>query len=192
MVNGKIPVASKRAWSKLIWDRAWKLEDANWQASNLILKDNDLLINTMGETKYITWWSISDMDYRLMSMCEDMSKLVCHASRLKRDDVRLKSLTMSYRTCTNCELYCIEDIVHIVSQCPFYQDDRANMYKEIFERCPNVKVVSDSGSSNFVYYLLGKQIPSICDEEMLIFWCLSGNAISRMYRKALSSRTWVG
>ena len=99
---------------------------------------------------------------------------------------------MSYRTCTNCELYCIEDIVHIVSQCPFYQDDRANMYKEIFERCPNVKVVSDSGSSNFVHYLLGKQIPSICDEEILIFWCLSGNAISRMYRKALSSRTGVG
>ena len=82
MVNVKIPVASKRVWSKLIWDRAWKLEDANWQASNLILKDIDLLINTMGETKYITWWSISDMDYRLMSMCEDMSKLVCHASRL--------------------------------------------------------------------------------------------------------------
>ena len=43
MCTGKIPIASKRAWSKLIWDRAWRLEDANWHASNLILKDNDLL-----------------------------------------------------------------------------------------------------------------------------------------------------
>ena len=76
MISGKIPVASKRAWSNLIWDRAWKLEDANWRATNIIRKDNDLLMHTMGETKYITWWAISDLDYRLMSMCEDMSKLI--------------------------------------------------------------------------------------------------------------------
>ena len=66
------------------------------------------------------------------------------------------------------------------------------MYKEIFKRCPNVKEVLDTGGANVVFYLLGKKMPSIGEDEMLIFWCLSGNAISRMYRKALSSRTGVG
>ena len=106
-------VMSKKAWSTLIWDRAWRLEDANWRASNVVQKDNDLLVNVMGDTKYLTWWLISDMDYRLINMCEIMSKILCHASLLKRDDFRLKGLSMSYRTCIMCEMYCIEDIGHM-------------------------------------------------------------------------------
>ena len=98
-------------------------------------------MNTLGETRYLTWWAISDLDHRLVRMCEDLSKIVCHASRLKRDDFRLKRLTMSNKTCTNCDLYCIEDVCHIVTQCPFYQDDREMMYDEIFRRCPSVKDV---------------------------------------------------
>ena len=135
----------------------------------MIHKDNDLLKSTLGETRYLTWWAISDLDYRLVRMCEDMSKLICHASLLKRDDCRFKGLTMSYRTCTNCDLYCIEDINHIVAQCPFYQADRELMYDEIFRKCPNVKEILDEDSSNIIYYLLGKNINSVCDEEMLCF-----------------------
>ena len=125
-------------------------------------------------------------------MCEDLSKIICHASRLKRDDFRLKGLTMSNKTCTNCDLYCIEDVCHIVTQCPFYQDDREMMYDEIFRRCPSVKDVLREDHSNILYYLLGKKIKVVGDEEMLCFWCISGNAISRMYRKAVASRTGVG
>ena len=89
-------------------------------------------------------------------------------------------------------MYCIEDIVHIVTQCPFFENDRTIMYREIFKRCLNVKVALDSVCDSVVLYLLGKKIPSISDEEMLMFWCTSGNAISKMYRKALSSRTGIG
>ena len=99
---------------------------------------------------------------------------------------------MSNRTCSNCDLYCVEDINHIVVQCPFYQADRELMYDEIFRKCPNVKEILDEDSSNIIYSLLGKNLNSICDEEMLCFWCISGNAIFRMYRKAIASRTGVG
>ena len=87
MAMNIIPVTSKRAWSRLVWERAWKLHDANWSAANTVHKDNDLLIMTMGDTRYLTWWRISDMDYKLVKMCETMSKIVCHASLLKRDDI---------------------------------------------------------------------------------------------------------
>ena len=190
MTEGKIPVVSKRAWSQLVRDRASK--DANWRATNFIYKDNDLLMNTLGETRYLTWWAISDLDHRLVRMCEDLSKIICHASRLKRDDFRLKGLTMSNKTCINCDLYCIEDVCHIVTQCPFYQDDREMMYDEIFRRCPSVKDALSDDHSNILYYLLGKKIKVLGDEEMLCFWCISGNAISRMHRKAVASRTGVG
>ena len=49
MVEGRIPIASKKAWSQLIWDRAWKLEDANCLTTNMIHKDNDLLKSTLGD-----------------------------------------------------------------------------------------------------------------------------------------------
>ena len=192
MTDGLIPIASKKAWSTLIWDRAWKLEDANWHSTNTILKENDLMCRIIGDTRYLTWWAISDLDYRLVRMCEDMSKIICHASLLKRDDYRLKGLTMSNRTCTNCYAYCVEDIFHVIAQCPYYCNERVLMYDEIFRKCPNVKAIFEKESANVVFYLLGRKIPSICDEEMLCLWCTSGNAISIMYRRAIASRKGIG
>ena len=55
MVLNMTPVVSKGAWSKLIWKRAWALEDANWKASNTILRENDLLTMTVGNTRYLAW-----------------------------------------------------------------------------------------------------------------------------------------
>ena len=192
MVEGQVPLVSKKAWSDLIWARAWKLDDASWLASNSILNENDLLTRTIGETRYLTWWVISDYDYRLMQVCEDMSKIVSHASQLKRDDYRLKGLTMSARTCTNCDHFCIEDITHIVLQCPYFNEDRTMMYDGIFSNCPNAEKVFKEESANIIYYLLGKKIPSFEDEEMLRLWCISGSAISKMYRRVISNRTGVG
>ena len=36
MTLGTIPVVSKKAWSKIIWERAWSLAGADWKASNII------------------------------------------------------------------------------------------------------------------------------------------------------------
>ena len=99
---------------------------------------------------------------------------------------------MSNRTCTNCDAYCIEDIFHIIAQCLYYCKERVLMYDEIFRKCPNVKAISEEESANVVYYLLGREIPSICDEEMLCLWCTSGNAISIMYWRAIASRKGIG
>ena len=111
MVKGESPLVSKRAWSKIIWARAWKLDDADWNAFNYISRDNDLLSLTVGKTRYLAWWYISDIDYTQVRMCGTMAKIICHTSRLKRDDFRLKGRPMSNRTCIMCDMYCIEDII---------------------------------------------------------------------------------
>ena len=115
-------ILSKRSWSNLIWESAWLLENTNWRASNIILKDNDLLTLTKGDSRYLTWWCLSDLDHRFMRMCEVMGKIVCHTSRLKWDDFRLKGLPLSNRACGFCDMFCVEDIIHIINQCPYYQD----------------------------------------------------------------------
>ena len=142
-----------------IWERAWTLEDADWKASNIIFRENDILAFTIGKTRYMTWWRISALDYSLIKMCETMAKIVCHASNLKRDDYRLKGSTMSSRTHIMCDMYCIEDILHIINQCPYYEEERASMYEEIYKRCPNAKKTFEENRGEAPYFLLGRRIP---------------------------------
>ena len=56
------------------------------------------------------------------------------------------------------------------------------------------KDIFEEESAKIAYYLLGRKIPSVSDEEMLCLWCTSGNAIlvSGMYRRAIASRKGIG
>ena len=56
---------------------------------------------------------------------------LAHA-RLKYDDVSLKGLSASHRVCQGCDLYVLEDIHHLVIQCPGFYDIRIQMYEDIF------------------------------------------------------------
>ena len=192
MIMNISPTPSKYSWSKLVWERAWVLEDANWKAANVILKENDLLTKTMGDSRYMTWWRIGDVDYRLVKMCESMSKIVCHTSLLKTDDYRLKGLPMSHRTCVKCDSFCIEDIFHIIMQCPGYHEERTTMYNKKLNECRKAKVVFEENCEHVVYYLLGRDIPTLDDDEMISVWRISGNMITQMYRKAIADRIGVG
>ena len=190
-LNGS-KILSKKGSSKLVWERSWLLENTNWRAANIVLKDNDLLISTMGDTRYLTWWSLSDMDHSLMKMCEVMGKIVCHTSRLKRDDVRLKGLPLSNRVCEFCDMFCVEDIIHILNQCPYYHEERKEMYEKIYNECPNVRRIFRVEVKHIPYYLLGRVIPELDINEMIRFWITSCDYINRMYRKAISNRVGVG
>ena len=125
-------------------------------------------------------------------MCETIAKIICHTSRLKRDDFRLKGLSMSNRTCIMCDMYCIEDIIHLLTQCPYYQEDRDRMYAEIFRECPNALMSFEEKRCEIPYFLLGRRIPLWEEEELIRLWCISGTAICNMYRKAIASRTGIG
>ena len=72
-------------------------------------------------------------------LCEDMATLICHASLLKVDDLRLKDAPPSSRVYENCHLFSLECIHHILMQCPGYRYERDAMYSNIYNIC-NVAV----------------------------------------------------
>ena len=93
MATGNSPIMSKRRWSKIIWNNAWRLEDAYWNSTKILHKDNDLLQMALTCSRYLCWWELADKRPHLIRMCENMAKLVSHSSRLRGDDLRLKGLT---------------------------------------------------------------------------------------------------
>ena len=60
-----------------------------------------------------------------------MARILANA-RLKYDYVSLKGLLASHRVCQGCDLYALEDIHHLVIQCPGFYDIRIQMYEDIF------------------------------------------------------------
>ena len=74
---------------------------------------------------------VSDRYPQTMKSCEILAKLVCHASLLKTDDVRLKRLHRSARTCALCDLYEEDNVRHLVMQCPSMQTERTEMFNDL-------------------------------------------------------------
>ena len=109
---------SKGYWKERVWARAWELEDVYWMVEFNLHQSLDLLHMVCYENRYLTWWAISDRYPQNISVCETLAKLVCHASLLKVDDVRLKGSSLASKFCTLCDLGQKEDVRHLVLQCP--------------------------------------------------------------------------
>ena len=116
-----------------IWEKAWKIEDLYWSFSAFLHKDNDLPVRSIGRTRYLSWWDLSDKYPIMIRICEIMAKLLTHASKLKGDDIRLKSLTPCHRVCPNCDMYIKEDLLHVVMQCPIHEPLRRNMCNTLYQ-----------------------------------------------------------
>ena len=192
MVCGKITVIGKKKWSKCVWEKAWILEDIFWDSTKLIHKENDLMYNTIVHSRYMSWWRVSDKIPTQIKMCETMGRIMCHASWLKCDDVRLKGLTPSHRMCSECDMYVLENIVHLVMQCPMHENDRVIMYGALYDFDPSLIGMFSDSPEKILYWLLGREIDGKSEAYMFGFWCISGNAIFNMYRKVCASRTGVG
>ena len=60
-----------------------------------------------------------------------MVKIICHASLLKVNDVRLKSLPLAGKLCVLCDHGSVDDAAHMVMPCPGLQPQRNAMFLEI-------------------------------------------------------------
>ena len=126
-----------------------------------------------------------------MHICENMARIICHASLLKRDDVRLKNLTPANRMCSLCDLYCLEDARHIIMQCPGTQHLRNEMFTEL-ESDASIKNVLDTNVNDVFLTCLGK-CPVEYDGDVYVrLWCISGRHINRIYKYVLNQRAGVG
>ena len=119
-----------------VWARAWELENVYWTVEFNLHQSLDLLHMVCYENRYLTWWAVSDRYPPYISVCETLAKLVCHASLLKVDDVRLKGSSLASKFCTLCDLGQKEDVRHLVLQCPIFALERESMFHDI-RQLPN-------------------------------------------------------
>ena len=191
MAMGVVPLMSKPGWSKLVWQRALIIEDAFWASTNLIMRENDLLVGTMSKTNDLAWWELSDRHPEYMRSCKIMARLVCHSSRLKGDDCRYRGLPLSHRICTNCDLYMVEDAKLVLLQCPANNDMMIRIFDDIALKCPKVSSALNNDPSMNLMWLLGKPIPLVTDDEMSMARIIIANTVSRMYYTVIRKRTGI-
>ena len=192
MLKGHIPMYGKKAWSSLCWEKAWFYENTYWRTTAIFHKDNDLLNTVITETRYLAWWQLSDIDHSMMKVCEDLVKIICRASMLKCDDPTLKGTLTSVRACENCYLYVVEDMYHLLMQCPHFHDRRKKMYEDIYKKVPEVEEIFRKDPPMVFAWLLGREIEECPPVAMLEVWRISGQTISKIYNEAVRSRQGVG
>ena len=179
-------------WSKIIWGKGWELDDLYWRGVNTMNKDNDLLAGTMEGTRYMVWWQLSDVDPKMIRICECIAKIICHASMLKVDDYRLRDQPTSDRVCELCDAYTVENIFHLLMQCPGMYDEHVEMHDHIYRCIPEIKKIFTEEPHNVFFWLLGRNVKDICEESHIEFRRIAGMWIHRIYCKAVRNRSGIG
>ena len=139
------------------------------------------MVQICGNVRYLIWWQMSDENSDLIRSCETMVKLVSHASLLKGDDVRLKSAPIFARFCEDCDLAAIDDVNHLVLQCPRWQNERTEMLNEIDNIPDGSGHALLNSQCDLVIALLGKADPDLSYEQKVTILTISSKYISKMY-----------
>ena len=168
---------SRAHWRTKLWKRAWELEDVFWCLKSRCHKSLDLLSQICTTTRYAIWWQIADKSPLLMRECETMIKLMCHASLLKTDDVRLKSLTIATRFCTLCDHSAMDDARHMVMECPGLQPRRNIMFTTIDSILEEYGLGHDILVGDVFLIIMGKPIVTI----QWMQWKRSGSAPPKIF-----------
>ena len=182
----------KSTWKKIVWDRAWSLEDMFWKVEYMLQKSLDLVSSINSSPRYLTWWALSDKYPEYMYMCETMSRLVCHASLLRMDDLRLKKSTMYDRCCPLCCLTVPDNVYHLVMQCPSSERRRREMFSDIEHCAVSLEARLNENPEEILPLLLGKCKIGYSFEQMEELWIVAGIHIHRMYRENLTIKRGIG
>ena len=181
---------SKAHWRDKLWKRAWQLEDVYWCIKARCHKSLDLLSEFCVDTRYIVWWQIADKFPHLMRDCEVLVKILCHASLLRVDDVRLKSLPIAAKFCTLCDYGSIDDARHMVIQCHALQPKRNDMFNGIEAILMRHNYVFNQMDENVFLNLMGKPAANLSVDVMCDIWLCSVKHIASMYR--MKQRQGIG
>ena len=185
-------VYTKIQWKRIVWNRAWEIEDEDWQYGALFYKSLNCLNMSIGKTYYLSWWHISDCIPSKMRQCENMAKLVCRISDLKSDDYNLRGASFLNKSCSNCDDAAYEDVGHMIMSCTNTSDLRKDMIGEIENDIECRDIWRDINASEVLSTLLGGTPRGHTFPEMFKIWCIAAFWINEMYYKTLSDRAGVG
>ena len=112
----------------------------------------------------LIWWELCDLYPVLIPYCETMVKLICGASSLKSDNYQYRSDNTRRVYCDLCQNLAIEDIEHLIMQCPSLQDIRTKMFEDLSIIAIEYRTQVFNTGENIIHVLLGK-IPTRFDPE---------------------------
>ena len=181
-------VYTKKQWSNLIWDKAWRIEDQDWEFRADFFKYTLRIEKVVGSVNYLIWWQISDKYPGLVKICEIMAKLVCSASNLKCDDYRFKHGSANNQICDRCDLYEVENLPHVLLHCPANELEMTKLQSDLYAICP----LLFHRDPDILNVILGKNVPTIDFDTMVEVWICAGKTISKIYWEVLNSRTGIG
>ena len=176
---------SKSACRDKIWIKAWQLEDVFWCIRTRCHQSLALLNNVCSSARYIIWWQLADVFYDQMRNCEIMVKLLCRASLLKVDDVRLKRLPANAKFCSLCDLGAYDDANHMIMQCPSTKIARNNMFDELQNVHDGTGHDMLNAGNDIFLTLMGRQPPGFSTAVLVDFWLIAAKHIAAMYRRRM-------
>ena len=121
-----------------------------------------------------------------------MPKILCHTSLLKVDDFRLKDQPPSSKMCEQCDLYNIEDIHHLLMQCPGMYHEQKEMHEQISLYVPEIMGKFTEEPHNVFFWLIGRNVPDISEKGHMDLELIAGRWIYRIYRKVVLNRRGIG
>ena len=186
ILNGQ--VYSKKVWSRMVWERVWLLEDEEYLVYKNQLRKEKLLFQVLDKPYYLTWWVMSDVSRECITQYEIMARLVCDSSLLKAHHVKYKGTSHASRMCDKCDLGVEETVMHIIMQCPFFEENKKIMFEELnqSEDVAIIELLRDHGG--IFLYLMGKQPERVSFEAMHSFWSIAAKHITDIYKRAIIDR----
>ena len=181
----------KSVWKSIVWKRAWALEDLYWRIEKLLHRSLDLLSGVSPSTRYLPWWSISDKYPKYIKDCEILTKLICHSSMLRDDDVRYKNQLSTSRMCNLCDMYEVEDARHFILRCPYFTQIRNAMLREIEALNEGNRAFFDD-DVDMLYRLLGRPHGDINEVQTETSLLVILKSVSTMYKENMKQKKGVG
>ena len=110
-----------------------------------------------------------------------MVKVVTHSSLLRNDDVRLKSMPVYTRFCENCDLAAVDDVKHLILQCPKWQSMRSEILEEIANIPDGSGKILINTLCDLVIALLGKIECDFSYDQKVKILSIAARFITKMY-----------
>ena len=76
-----------------------------------------------------------------------------------------------------CDSYSVENIEHIVMQCPFFESTRVDLYTELDLLDPIFMQNLRGNPSKSLFWTIGGQMEGLSFDEVIKFWIVSGKSI---------------
>ena len=121
-----------------------------------------------------------------------MVKILSRASRLKSDDFNLHGKSLNERMCTNCNLALVEDVRHIILQCPFNEPELRKLDVDLRQLQDGSGVYALDSADNLMCLALGQSIQDLSEFQMYNIWEITGQCVVSIYLKVIKQREGIG